>query len=164
MDEQRQQPCQPSPSFEPLPPVPLQVMTCNLSVSFWGHIAQQRQRHIECVKQPSAAMADRLLLEPILDNIFILICLLFLSNNMCLDFFIITQLPRSLGSHHSSKSIQSPQYELLSDNEFISLSYEDRQKVTRPSSQYLFTMLAAIFMVVDIAWMFAVWSAASVGK
>mmetsp|Transcript_21209 Transcript_21209/g.42636 ORF Transcript_21209/g.42636 Transcript_21209/m.42636 type:complete len:977 (-) Transcript_21209:10-2940(-) len=56
-----------------------------------------------------------------------------------------------------------PQYELLSDNEFISLSYEDRQKVTRPSSQYLFTMLAAIFMVVDVAWMFAVWSAASVG-
>lgn len=58
----------------------------------------------------------------------------------------------------------SPQYELLSSNEFISLSYEDRQLVSRPTTQYLLTGFASFYMIVDVAWMFAVWSAASVGK
>lgn len=61
-------------------------------------------------------------------------------------------------------STHSPQYELLSSNEFISLSYQDRQLVSRPIYQYLLTTFAAVYMIVDIAWMFAVWSAASVGK
>lgn len=64
----------------------------------------------------------------------------------------------------NNHAFYSPQYELLSSNEFVSLNYEDRQKVTRPTSQYLFTTFAAVYMIVDISWLCAVWSAASVGK
>lgn len=56
-----------------------------------------------------------------------------------------------------------PQYELTSENEFISLTYDDRLKVSRPKNQYIFTALACIYMLIDIAWMFALWSASSVG-
>ena len=90
------------------------------------------------------------------------ITLIYNSNDINLTIpnsliFYSSQQPNSYPPH-------SPQYELLTDNEFISLTFQDRQKITTPGSRYLFTGFAALYMLLDNAWMFAVWSAASVGK
>jgi hypothetical protein len=85
---------------------------------------------------------------------------------LCLiPIVIITLIDRFKGQDllYNGYGRWCPQYELTSENEFISLTYDDRLKVSRPKNQYVFTALACIYMLIDIAWMFALWSAASVG-
>ncbi len=57
-----------------------------------------------------------------------------------------------------------PQYKLTSENEFITLTYEQPLSlISRPMKQYIFVTVASVYMIIDIIWMFALSSASSIG-